>query len=185
MMLMIFLDLIDTQEEKEKFIKLYNKYVKLVYYTAVKKVHSHELAEECVQETFLYVAKNFHKVGEVESGMTRSYLCTIAEGKAIKIYHKENRAVFVSTDDEETLIDLEDPDANFQTDKINSMDLSFAMDELLTDEERNVLQLKYTYQFKVSEIARMYETTDYFIKKTINGAIVKLKDYVCGEGDER
>ncbi len=174
---MMFLDLLDTQEEKDKFLRLYDKYVKLVYWIAVKRVHSHEVAEECIQETFLSIAKNFHKVGEVDDLMTKSYVATIAEGFAIKAYNKEHKAVFVQTEDDEKLMSLANQNVDFRPDKVDSLDLSIAMDKLLSDEERNLVQLKYVYKFKVSELARMYGTTDYFINKKINLALAKLKEY--------
>ncbi len=181
MMLIAFLDLIDSEEDKEKFIRLYNKYVRLVYWVANNRVHKHEVAEECVQETFLSIARNFHKIGEVDDKMTKSYVATIAEGFAIKAYNKEHKAVFVQAEEEEIQRTLADKAPDFKPDKVEAMDLSYAIDNLLDDEERNLVYLKYTYKYKVSEIARMYETTDYFIKKKLNTAIEKLKEYVDKE----
>lgn len=53
-MIGLFLNLLDTQNEKNKFIKLYDTYSDLLYWIALKKTSCIEDAEECVQETFLY-----------------------------------------------------------------------------------------------------------------------------------
>lgn len=50
--MIVFLDLLDTQEEKDKFTELYNFYKDLLYWIALKKTDNIEYAEECVQDTF-------------------------------------------------------------------------------------------------------------------------------------
>lgn len=52
-----FFDLIDEPEDKTRFAQLYNSYSSLLYSIAYQKVKNAETAEDCVQETYLYVAK--------------------------------------------------------------------------------------------------------------------------------
>ena len=68
-MLNMFLTLLDTQEDKEKFTCLYDTYKNLMYWIAIKKTNCIEDAEECVQDTFFYAAKYFDRIGEVNSNM--------------------------------------------------------------------------------------------------------------------
>ena len=65
-MIGIFLNLLETQSDKDKFAELYETYKDLMYWIALKKTNSIEDAEDCVQETFFYVAKHFEKVDEVK-----------------------------------------------------------------------------------------------------------------------
>lgn len=87
-MLNMFLTLLDTQEDKEKFTYLYDTYKNLMYWIAIKKTNCIEDAEECVQDTFFYAAKHFDRIGEVDSKRTKCYLSTIVSGFAIDIYNK-------------------------------------------------------------------------------------------------
>ena len=50
-MIGLFLNLLDTQSEKDKFIKLYDKYKNMLYWISYGKTQSCQDAEECVQET--------------------------------------------------------------------------------------------------------------------------------------
>ena len=75
-MIGLFLNLLDTQTEKDKFQLLYNTYCDLLYWIALKRTNRVEDAEECVQETFLYIAKHFDKIGEINSKKTKIYLST-------------------------------------------------------------------------------------------------------------
>lgn len=79
-MIGLFLNLLDTQNEKDKFIKLYDKYKNMLYWISYGKTQSCQDAEECVQETFFYVAKHFEKIGDVNSSQTKGYLATIVTG---------------------------------------------------------------------------------------------------------
>ena len=76
----LFLNLLDTQNEKNKFIKLYDTYSDLLYWIALKKTSCIEDAEECVQETFLYVAKHFDKIGEINSKKKRFIYLQLLQG---------------------------------------------------------------------------------------------------------
>ena len=83
-MIAIYLSLIDSEGDREKFTELYNTYKDLLYWIALRKTNSIEDSEECVQETFFYVAKHFEKIGDVKSKRTKGYLSAIVTGFAIQ-----------------------------------------------------------------------------------------------------
>ncbi len=60
-LLSLYLAVLDDQSNKEQFIAVYNTYKRLVYHTAYKIMGDSYLAEDVLQEFFLYVAKNFLK----------------------------------------------------------------------------------------------------------------------------
>ena len=78
-----FLDLLDTEYEREQFSELYHKYSDLLYKIAYDKLKNTHDAEECVQETFLYIAKNFYNIEDVNSSKTKYFLSTIVSCIAI------------------------------------------------------------------------------------------------------
>ncbi len=175
-----FLELIDSQEDKNRFVEIYNKYCNLVYWIAYQHTHNHELSEECVQETFLSIAKNFYKVGPADDPRTKGYVSTIALGYAINAYRKELTKDVVSLDGDELEYEIlkASKETENELENFDAIDLSVAMDKALTEEERLYIHLKYTYQFSVSEMARMFSTTDYYINKKLNIALDKLKKYL-------
>lgn len=175
--MMIFFNLIDLADEQSKFSSLYSKYKNLVIWIALNKLQNNmELAEECLQETFLYVARNFEKIGEIDSASTKSYVATIAQAYAIKIYYKENKfnnVEFVLSTDT-------DMDNNFGLDSFEIIELKTAF-EKLSDREKSILWLKYVYGYKSKEIAEVYEITDSLVRKIIQNAKNKVKKYMQGE----
>lgn len=61
-LLSIYLNALEGKNDEESFIEVYNTYKRLVYYTAQKIVDDPYLAEDVLQEVFLYVAKNFPRI---------------------------------------------------------------------------------------------------------------------------
>ena len=163
-----FLLLLDTQTEKDKFTDLYNTYKNLLYYLAFEKTHNKEDSEECVQETFFYVAKHFEKVGEVHSKMTKCYLSTIVTGFAIDVYNNSKRTDEFSYNHNVSSDYFE----NF-----NKLELLSVFDEVLDDASKVFLYLKYIYGYKSSEIAEIYNVKDTYVRKKIQYAKEKIRKY--------
>ncbi len=69
-----FLDLIDDYNDKERFKKLYNKYRGLMAHIARTKASSYEDVEDILKDTFFYIAKNFNKIGEIDSPKTKCFI---------------------------------------------------------------------------------------------------------------
>lgn len=61
-MLMLYMSLIETEEEKVKFEKIYVQYRKLMYVCAKEILRSDHLAEDAVHEAFLKIAKYLDKI---------------------------------------------------------------------------------------------------------------------------
>lgn len=174
-----FLDLLDTNEEKNKFSDLYDLYKDLLYWIALKKVHNTADAEECVQETFLYIAKHFDKIEQVDSKRTKCYLSTIVTGFAIDIYNKSKKADFVLENDEQAF--YQTPDELTYYEKYDEVEIASIISTALDEEERTLLYLKYIYGYKSKEIAQIYNVTDSYIRKKLQHAKEKLRKSLGNE----
>lgn len=170
-----FFNVIENNADKNKFILLYEKYKNLVIWIALKHLGNNmHLAEECLQETFMYIAKNFSKISEVESPSTKKYIVTIADAYAIKIFHKENK--FATLQSEFKNLDDETDFNSFEATELKS-----AIHKL-PEKERNILWLKYVYGYKSKEIAEIYDMNDALVRKTIQLAKQHLKKIMKGDG---
>ncbi len=168
-MMGLFLNLLDTQTEKEKFIELYDIYKDLLYWIALKRTNCNEDAEECVQETFFYIAKHFEKINDVNSKKTKIYLSTIVTGFAINIYNHSNRTDIIEIDNENETTDLKYFE-NFQ-----KIELLSVLNKALDEESRVFFYLKYLYNYKSKEIAEVYKVKDSYVRKKLEYARRKLR----------
>ena len=81
MLLSLYLAVLDDQSKEEQFIDVYNTYKRLVYHTAYKIMGDSYLAEDVLQEVFLYVAKNFLKF--IEKTVTNLLLISLVVVEAV------------------------------------------------------------------------------------------------------
>ena len=82
-MLAMYLAVLDDRSSEEQFIDVYNTYKRLVYHTAYKIMGDSYLAEDVLQEVFLYVAKNFSKIHRENCHELAAY--TAGDGKTYAI----------------------------------------------------------------------------------------------------
>jgi len=92
--MLLFLSVLETQQEQGKFTLLYEKYRYLLWYVAKEILKDKDLAEDAVQEAFLTLTRHLDQVEEVESPRTKRFLVTIVKSRAIDLLRKENRAEF-------------------------------------------------------------------------------------------
>lgn len=165
-----FLDLIDDYNDKERFKSLYIKYKGLMAYIINTKVQTNEDVEDVLQDVFFYIAKNFDKIGDIDSTQTKSFICVVTEGFAISKFRKEKKHLNNIPFEEayETNASYNDFDIYKAT------DLKILLNSL-NDEFRNILYLTYTFGFTSKEIAKIYGITDANVRKKIQFAKAKIR----------
>lgn len=98
-MIQLYLTLIDEEQDKERFEAAYYRYRKLMHREANKILKDSHRAEDAVQEAFLRIARNFHKVGAVEDQQTRNFFVQITRRVAQNMAEREERFGTASADD--------------------------------------------------------------------------------------
>lgn len=86
---MIYLMMIDAEEDKQKFAILYETYRHLMMKVALNVLKDTFLAEDAVHEAFIKLRKH-GKIGEIDATATKRYLLTITKNATIDIYRKQN-----------------------------------------------------------------------------------------------
>lgn len=98
--MMIYLQMIDTPEDRSKFEFLYMEYRGLMFHVANKILHNEQDAEDTVHQAFLKVAENIEKIGDPKCPKTQGYIVTIAENKAIDLYRRRQKRQVVELSDD-------------------------------------------------------------------------------------
>ena len=143
--MLIYLQAIESEEEKNKFEQLYLRYRGLMYYVALKILNNPHSAEDAVHQAFLSIIENLKKVSDVKCPQTRSYVVIIVERKAIDIVRANSKIVDIAFD--ETIAGITIP-------PVADNDLADAMAKLPA-RYREILLLRYDNGFNTKEIAKM------------------------------
>ena len=90
-MLVFYLSLIDSDEDKSKFETIYYEYRERMFSAAFDILNNNEDAEDAVHNAFIGIAKNMKSIGEVKSNRTLSYCIKAAKNSAINIFNKKKQ----------------------------------------------------------------------------------------------
>lgn len=161
---LIYLEMIETENDKEKFEQLYYKYRHLMYQLAYNITDNSNDAEDVVHEVFIYLIENMGKVGPVTSTRTRSFISIITEHKAIDLVRTRHPT-----------IELERVEYDLATYLPNDNDLLQAMTEL-PQQYQDILLLRYHNGYSVREISKMLNISLSAVRKSIWRAKQALKE---------
>lgn len=161
--MLLFLSMLETQEEQSKFTRLYEKYRYLLWYVAKDILKDKDLAEDAVQEAYLALTKHLEQVEDVDSPRTKRFLVTIVKSKAIDILRRERRADF--TEYEDALGDVAERedvlDAYLQ---VESYERLVEAIRGLEENYRVVLECRYLHELSEKETAEVLGLAE----KTVN-----------------
>ena len=152
-MLQLYLALIDEEWDLIRFEEAYYEYKGLLHYIAKKILQDEHRAEDAVQEAFLRIAKNFHKVGNIKTTSTKNFFILITRRVCLNLLEREEK-FSTATEEEISLFE------NSYTP--GSLPDSFAGEAELTrqilslpESMRSVLYLQAVYGFNAKETANL------------------------------
>ena len=158
-MLALYLSVLDDRSFEEEFTEVYNTYKRLVYHTAYKITDDSYLAEDVLQEVFLYVAKNFSKIHRENCHELAAYLVSCSRSRAYDQLRKRREESL------EEIPDIED-NAPVPDDAIISVDNIERLTELIGQmkpkyrDPLRLLAMGYTNR----EIAKSLGLTDEVVR---------------------
>ena len=148
-MLELFLNLIDSEESKSKFEKIYNKYHSFMLKLASSITGDHYDAEDAIQNVLFIIAKNIDKIDTEDEHKLKSFFRVVVKNASIDLLRKREKERFSSIDEEviedkDTLIKIENKEIyNTVIERVISMPNSY----------RSVLVLSLIHELTPKEIS--------------------------------
>ena len=176
-MLMLFLDLIDNEEDKGKFLQIYEAYGKTMYYVANSILHDSYLAEDAVQTSFIKIAKNIQKFFSPICPQTKSFVVIIVRNVCFTMLCKENK--FAQVELTEELACTITPEADYQ--QKTSMEQLITTIQSLSPVYRDIITLKYLHDLSVNEITTLLDLPRKTVKKRLQRGRSLLKEAIKKE----
>lgn len=170
--MIIYLSMIETPEDKDKFEQIYYKYRDLMYYVANQKLSNHHDSEDAVHQAFVSIIKHISKIIDIDSPKTRSFIVLITERKAIDIMRTSRRDKVVGLNEAIAGIDFPLPGDYGIADAIAKLPAQY----------REILMLKFDNGFSNKELSQMLGISESGIRKLIGRARKALKAELDKEG---
>lgn len=162
--------LIDTDDEKIRFTKLYEQYRHLMFYVSKEILKDEQNSEDAVQEAFLRVAKNFYKIGDILCPETRNFLVIITRNVALTMVKNQHS---------DMELDLYTDFATYEAseDVFESVSNKILTECLLElpEKYRDILYLYYLYGYSFSEISNLLCISSDVARKRAERARALLK----------
>ncbi len=169
-MIAIYLSVIDTEQDKNKFEILYTTYRKLMLYIADQILKDKYLAEDATHQAFLKIIENLDKIEDVHCHKTKSYIVIIVRNTAINMYNKRKRNATIPLEQMEFCISDEtfsrSEDLDYLTKAVMKLPVIY----------KEVLALKYVQELSNAEIAQTLGIFEATVRKRLERARHKLEE---------
>ena len=168
-MLLFYLSLIESEEDKSKFTQLYETYNKRMLHYTIKFMGRDTDAEDIVAETFIRIINHMDSVGEVDSSKTENYVFTILKHICIDFQREGNRKKHISYDEEWEISCNQNERIDYDLEKVEFNELTEKIKEL-PYRYYSVLKLKYLFGYNDKEIAQMLNVKTPTVRKRVERA---------------
>ncbi len=179
--MLIFLSMLDTEEERDKFADIYEKYRYFMWYLANEILKDSYLAEDAVQEAFIALTKYIDRIDRIDSTKTKNFVATVVRSKAVDLVRKrkedtvEEIEEYLSSEAEDSLMTyIEKENQEIITEAIGKLKPIYKV----------VFEYKYLHDLSDNDIAQLLDVTPKVVNVRIFRARKKLQKlleehYIC------
>ena len=183
-MLMMYLSIVETAEDRSLFEQIYYTYRKQMFFVANGILKDKNLAEDALQEAFLGIAKQIILFRDMPDNKVKAYVLTAAKNVSINIYKQEQKIKQHHTSfDDETTGFYQDQLLNEQIYKETYQTL-ISVISTLPASQRDILLLRYTNNLNCAQIAIALGKKSSTVRKELSRARRALRAGCKKEGLE-
>ena len=179
-MLPIYLaQIIETEEEKQKLERLYDKYERLLYCVAFNYLKDVHRAEDAVHDTYLKIVDKLDAIDEIDSSRTKRYLVTVTEHICINMMKRKSYKTEINGLGEKELIIAETTPSTYDNtediyfEKFDVAEIKAAISRL-PQKLQNTLILYAVEGYSMKELAELDDCSVEAVKKRVQRARAKI-----------
>ena len=177
-MLSFYLAIIETEEGKNKFQELYDKYHLTLYKLSLRITKDHFLAEDALQDAFYSIAINIDKISTDDELLVKGYLYKVVKNASINVLSKRTKEAFLSYD----LLTELDSGVDLESELISNQRYFRLVKKILVmpDIYREVATFNLLYNMSCSDIAKVLEINI----NTVKSRLLKAKEILKSSIEE-
>lgn len=178
-MLLFYLSLIETAEDKSKFERLYNDYRKLMKHIATNMLRDEFLAEDAVHEAFIKLTRHISGVDENDRHKTQAFIAIIIKSVCSDMLKKEKKNKVIRMENIDYIGYVNDDSLkNLEAEDVYSVIAS------LSDTYREIIELKVYHNLSDKEIADVLGISNAAVRKRMQRAREILRSKLAEQGEE-
>ena len=181
-MLMMYLSIVETPEERSLFEQIYYTYRKQMFFVANGILNDEIWAEDALQEAFLGIAKQITLFRDMPENNMKAYVLTVAKNAAINIGKQEQRFKQHHTIFDEALI-ASYPDQVLDAQMYReTYQTLFSVISRLSPFQQDILMLRYSNNMNCTQIAIALGKKPSTVRKELSRARKALRNSCKTEG---
>ncbi len=178
-MLLFYLSLIETEEDKSKFERLYYDYRKLMKHIAIDMLHDEFLAEDAVHEAFIKLTRHISGVNEDDRHKTKAFIVIIVKSVCLDMLRKDKKDKSFSLEEIDSMGYVNDD--SFKTLEVEDV---YSVIASLSDTYREIIELKVVHNLSDKEIADVLSISNAAVRKRMQRAREILRNKLAERGEE-
>lgn len=181
-MLVMYLLIVETPEERSLFEQIYYTYRKQMFFVANGILDDEILAEDALQEAFLGIAKQITLFQGMPEQNKKAYVLTAAKNAAINICKQEQRIKQYHTGLDEAAISLHSDQVLEEQIFQETNQVLFSTISKLPAFQRDILMLRYSNDMNCAQIAVALGKKPSTVRKELSRARKALRNNCKKEG---
>ena len=152
-MLIMYLSMLDTEQERQTVTRLYHKYRHICLHKALSVHNNQAMAEDAVHNAFMQVIENKEKYLRLPCDRLHSLIVVITKQKMIDLLRKQKVFINIPIDDMENELVSDEilPDLCFINQEIYNALIECI--HQLDEKSKTILEMKYLLDMSYEEIA--------------------------------
>lgn len=180
--MLIYLMALDTEEERIKFVKIYDTYRNRMHYTANMILKDELNAEDMVHDTFLTLTDYLDRINEEDSVGTWNYIVTILKNKCYNFIKKNKKMNLVES---EEVFEQSSEICNLLESQLIKEEAGAFLNMLIRGLKypyKEVIYLQYYDGLNSREIAEILEISPANVRKISSRARGQLREKMLKKG---
>ena len=171
-----------SDDERDFINKLFLEMNVKMYNISCNIVKNKFDAEEALAQTFLKIIENIDRISKLPCPQIEPYCVIIVKNESFNIIRKRKKLVHVENVD---YFDHGDKNYNIEEEYLKTVNKEKLLTCInkLSDEEKNLLHLRFVNEMKFKDISKLLGITEEAAKKRGQRILRKLRSYY-GEGDK-
>lgn len=176
-MIPIFLQLLDSEDDRDFLVRIYEDYYRLMYRHAFYLLQQDALAEEMVNATFIKLIENISKIRSLDCHVLPSYIVSIVRNLSINCLrrHKRISAREVYGLQQDFVEEMQDLSADTEKQALLRLDIAHMKQAIqkLPENYRDLLSMKYTLHMDDAEIADLLDIKKDSVRQLLRRTRIK------------
>lgn len=171
--MLICLQTLAAEDDRNRFQRLYERYNKLMFYVAHRILAKEQDVEDAVHQAYIAILENMHKIGDLDSAQTKAYVVIVTEHKAIDILRQQTRIVDIDFEDAAAGLTIPPPESNGLAEAIAQLPARY----------REALMLRYYMCYSTPEVAQLLGMRPESAKRLLSRAKKRLEERMNERAD--